>query len=171
MPVGEPRRRLRLARSSWRLLIPRMSSTSTIQTIWQTLTNSIGGSVRVMVDNRDPWPHPWAKFLPESWELVREKLDTGDVVLSALPAFNCANTPALAALEKLLTLVASASHVVRPLQQILASVSKPSRTSATKLHQHQDVFYRTDSLCRVNFRRPKLDQISTTVDNRNSCLR
>jgi phospholipid N-methyltransferase len=65
-----------------------------------------------MVDNRDPWPHPWAKFLPESWELVREKLETGDVVLSALPAFNCANTPALAALEKLLTLVASASHVV-----------------------------------------------------------
>jgi ERCC4-type nuclease len=28
---------------------------------------------------------PWAKCLPESWELVREKLETGDVVLSALP--------------------------------------------------------------------------------------
>jgi hypothetical protein len=41
-----------------------------------------------------------------------EKLETGDVVLSALPAFNCANTPALAALEKFLTVVASTSHVV-----------------------------------------------------------
>ena len=35
--------------------------------------------------NRDPWPHPWATFLPDGWELVREKLETGDVVLSALP--------------------------------------------------------------------------------------
>jgi ERCC4-type nuclease len=41
--------------------------------------------VRVTIDNRDPWPHPWAKFVPEGWELVREKLETGDVVLSALP--------------------------------------------------------------------------------------
>jgi ERCC4-type nuclease len=41
--------------------------------------------VRVVADNRDPWPHPWAKFLPEGWEVVREKLETGDVVLSALP--------------------------------------------------------------------------------------
>jgi hypothetical protein len=68
--------------------------------------------VRVTVDNRDPGHIPGAKFLPENWELVREKLETGDVVLSALPAFNCANTPALAALEKFLTVVASASHVV-----------------------------------------------------------
>jgi ERCC4-type nuclease len=41
--------------------------------------------MRVTVDTRDPWPHPWAKFLPEGWEFVREKLETGDVVLSALP--------------------------------------------------------------------------------------
>ena len=41
--------------------------------------------MKVTVDTRDPWPHPWAKFLPEGWELVREKLETGDVVLSALP--------------------------------------------------------------------------------------
>jgi ERCC4-type nuclease len=41
--------------------------------------------VRVTVDNRDPWPHPWARFLPEGWELVRGSLETGDIVLSALP--------------------------------------------------------------------------------------
>ena len=27
----------------------------------------------------------WAKWLPQGWELVREKLETGDFVLSALP--------------------------------------------------------------------------------------
>jgi hypothetical protein len=37
--------------------------------------------VRVSVDTRDPW----ARFLPEGWELVRENLETGDLVLSALP--------------------------------------------------------------------------------------
>ena len=41
--------------------------------------------MRVTIDTREPWPHPWAKCLPEGWELVRESLDTGDVVLSALP--------------------------------------------------------------------------------------
>jgi ERCC4-type nuclease len=41
--------------------------------------------MRVTIDTREPWPHPWAKCLPEGWELVREKLETGDVVLSALP--------------------------------------------------------------------------------------
>jgi ERCC4-type nuclease len=45
----------------------------------------IEDQVRVTVDTRDPWPHPWAKFLPEGWELVGESLDTEDVVLSALP--------------------------------------------------------------------------------------
>ena len=41
--------------------------------------------MRVTVDSRAPWPHPWAKFSPEGWELVRESPETGDVVLSALP--------------------------------------------------------------------------------------
>jgi hypothetical protein len=41
--------------------------------------------MKLTVDNRDPWPHPWGKFLPAGWEIVREKLETGDVVLSALP--------------------------------------------------------------------------------------
>jgi ERCC4-type nuclease len=39
----------------------------------------------VTVDNRDPWPHPWVKFLPEGWEIQRGSLETGDFVLSALP--------------------------------------------------------------------------------------
>jgi hypothetical protein len=33
--------------------------------------------VRVTVDNRDPWPHPWAKFLPKGWEIQRSSLKTG----------------------------------------------------------------------------------------------
>jgi ERCC4-type nuclease len=41
--------------------------------------------MRVTLDTREPSPHPWSKFLPEGWELVREKLETGDIVLSALP--------------------------------------------------------------------------------------
>ena len=41
--------------------------------------------MRVTVNNRDPWPYPWAKFLPEGREAVGEGLETGDVVLSALP--------------------------------------------------------------------------------------
>ena len=41
--------------------------------------------MKLTVDNRDPWPHPWGKFLPAGWEIVREKLETGDVVLPALP--------------------------------------------------------------------------------------
>jgi ERCC4-type nuclease len=38
-----------------------------------------------MVDNRDPWPHPWTKFFPEGWEVVRDSLETGDMALSVLP--------------------------------------------------------------------------------------
>ena len=41
--------------------------------------------MRVTVDSRDLWPHPWAKFLSEGWEVERGRLKTGDVALSALP--------------------------------------------------------------------------------------
>jgi ERCC4-type nuclease len=41
--------------------------------------------MRVTADNRDPWPHPWTKFLPEGWELERGKLETGDLALSVIP--------------------------------------------------------------------------------------
>jgi ERCC4-type nuclease len=39
----------------------------------------------VTVDTREPCPHPWAKFLPNGWELVRERLETGDLALAAIP--------------------------------------------------------------------------------------
>ena len=40
--------------------------------------------MRVTVDSRDLWPHPWAKFLSEGWEVERGRLEkSGDVALSA----------------------------------------------------------------------------------------
>jgi hypothetical protein len=41
--------------------------------------------MRVTVDTREPSPHPWSKFLPDGWELVRERLETGDLALAAIP--------------------------------------------------------------------------------------
>ena len=52
------------------------------------LTNSTGGPSESDIGQPRPVAtalHPWAKFLPERRELVREGLETGDVVLSALP--------------------------------------------------------------------------------------
>lgn len=40
--------------------------------------------VRVMVDSREPWPHPWEKWLPENWFMQRGMLETGDLALAAL---------------------------------------------------------------------------------------
>ena len=40
---------------------------------------------RIIVDTREPWPHPWAEYLPEGMELDRGTLETGDIVLAALP--------------------------------------------------------------------------------------
>ena len=39
----------------------------------------------VITDTREPWPHPWAPYLPEGTRLVRATLETGDVCLAALP--------------------------------------------------------------------------------------
>ena len=41
--------------------------------------------MRVTIDTREPWPHPWAASLPDGWELVRERLETGDLALAAIP--------------------------------------------------------------------------------------
>lgn len=38
-----------------------------------------------MCDTREPWPHPWAKHLPDV-NLVREGLETGDMALAGNPA-------------------------------------------------------------------------------------
>jgi hypothetical protein len=31
----------------------------------------------VVVDTREPWPHPWAVLLPQGWVLERASLETG----------------------------------------------------------------------------------------------
>ena len=36
-------------------------------------------------DSREPWPHPWGRFLPDGWTFERGTLETGDLVLAALP--------------------------------------------------------------------------------------
>ena len=43
-----------------------------------------GIRVRVLVDTREPWPHPWEEFLPELWTMQRGMLETGDIALAAL---------------------------------------------------------------------------------------
>ena len=37
----------------------------------------------VLVDTREPWPHPWAALLPEGWVLERASLETGDFCLGS----------------------------------------------------------------------------------------
>lgn len=37
------------------------------------------------VDTREPWPHPWRRWLPSHVELERAALDTGDFALAGLP--------------------------------------------------------------------------------------
>jgi DNA excision repair protein ERCC-4 len=41
--------------------------------------------MRVTIDTREPWPHPWADYVPQGWEIERGTLETGDLALSALP--------------------------------------------------------------------------------------
>ena len=40
--------------------------------------------ITLTVDTREPWPHPWARCLPEHVQLERRKLDTGDFALAGL---------------------------------------------------------------------------------------
>ena len=39
----------------------------------------------ILADTREPWPHPWERFLPEGWALERGTLETGDLALGVLP--------------------------------------------------------------------------------------
>lgn len=41
--------------------------------------------MRLTIDTRDPWPHPWAAYFPDGTKLERGTLETGDLCLSALP--------------------------------------------------------------------------------------
>jgi ERCC4-type nuclease len=76
---------------AWQLVVqqrPRNTAAEspTDPATWRSLGNSTESQVRVTVDNRDPWPHPWAKFLPTGWQIERGVLETGDFALSAIPA-------------------------------------------------------------------------------------
>lgn len=41
--------------------------------------------MRIQIDTREPWPHPWTPFLPADVHVVRATLETGDVALAAFP--------------------------------------------------------------------------------------
>ena len=41
--------------------------------------------ITVLCDTREPWPHPWQKWLPSHVTLERMALDTGDFALAGLP--------------------------------------------------------------------------------------
>lgn len=46
--------------------------------------------MRLTIDTREPWPHPWAPYFPEGTILTRATVETGDVTLTALPDGACA---------------------------------------------------------------------------------
>jgi ERCC4-type nuclease len=41
--------------------------------------------ITLLCDTREPWPHPWQRWLPSHVHLERGTLDTGDFVLAGLP--------------------------------------------------------------------------------------
>lgn len=42
-------------------------------------------AVSIIVDTREPWPHPWRRWLPAHVTLERMALDTGDLAVVGLP--------------------------------------------------------------------------------------
>lgn len=45
---------------------------------------SVEIKVRLVVDTREPWPHPWQEYLPTLWTMERGLLETGDIAIAAL---------------------------------------------------------------------------------------
>ncbi len=41
--------------------------------------------ITITCDTREPWPHPWARWLPSHVQLERAGLETGDFCLAGLP--------------------------------------------------------------------------------------
>jgi DNA excision repair protein ERCC-4 len=41
--------------------------------------------IKLLVDSREPWPHPWTAHLSADLKLVRGCLETGDLCVAALP--------------------------------------------------------------------------------------
>lgn len=42
-------------------------------------------TVKLIIDTREPWPHPWRTHFPDDIELVRDGLETGDMALACNP--------------------------------------------------------------------------------------
>ena len=45
----------------------------------------VASQMRIAIDTREPWPHPWAPYYSAHFILERATLDTGDMALAALP--------------------------------------------------------------------------------------
>lgn len=41
--------------------------------------------IPILIDTREPWPHPWAKHLPEA-TFIQQGLETGDIALAGNPS-------------------------------------------------------------------------------------
>ena len=41
------------------------------------------------LDTREPWPHPWERFMPPGWSMIREGMETGDLCVANLPDGVC----------------------------------------------------------------------------------
>ena len=39
----------------------------------------------ILLDTREPSPHPWTRYLPEGWHVEPGTLETGDIALARLP--------------------------------------------------------------------------------------
>jgi ERCC4-type nuclease len=42
-------------------------------------------AIKIICDTREPWPHPWARWLPSHVQIERATLETGDFALAGLP--------------------------------------------------------------------------------------
>ncbi len=42
-------------------------------------------SIVILCDTREPWPHPWQRWLPPNVQLEQTTLETGDFALAGLP--------------------------------------------------------------------------------------
>ena len=42
-------------------------------------------AIKIICDTREPWPHPWSRWMPSHVQLERATLDTGDFALAGLP--------------------------------------------------------------------------------------
>jgi ERCC4-type nuclease len=41
--------------------------------------------MKITIDTREPWPHPWAAYFSEDVHVERGTMETGDLCVSALP--------------------------------------------------------------------------------------